>query len=125
MFPGMEDAVIEVCNRKFTPIYFFICINFLTIFSPFQAVLRSNQGAVDATIDQLLAMNTDYENEQLRHELDEADGSSDTPDLIQSVSAASTSAGACGGGSTGAVPDNISRLPRSPVHEYVDIFLMD
>lgn len=80
-------------------------------------MLRSNQGAVDATIDQLLAMNTDYENEQLRHQLDEQEGPSDTPDLIQSVSAASfcagagassaASAGACGG----ALPDNISRLP--------------
>lgn len=86
MFPGMEDAVIE-------------------------AVLRSNQGGVDATIDQLLAMNTDYENEQLRHQLDEADGPSDTPDLIQSVAAASSSAGASAGACGGAVPDNISRLP--------------
>ncbi|XP_026285003.1 CUE domain-containing protein 1 isoform X1 [Frankliniella occidentalis] len=86
MFPGMEDAVIE-------------------------AVLRSNQGAVDATIDQLLAMNTDYENEQLRHQLDEADGPSKTPDLIQSVAAASSLAGASGGACGGVVPDNISRLP--------------
>ncbi|KAK3908899.1 CUE domain-containing protein 1 [Frankliniella fusca] len=86
MFPGMEDAVIE-------------------------AVLRSNQGAVDATIDQLLAMNTDYENEQLRHQLDEADGPSKTPDLIQSVAAASSLAGPSGGACGGAVPDNISRLP--------------
>ncbi|RZF36550.1 hypothetical protein LSTR_LSTR010661 [Laodelphax striatellus] len=50
MFPAMDDDVIE-------------------------AVLRSNQGAVDATIDQLLAMTTDNENEKIRHELDEVDGS--------------------------------------------------
>lgn len=86
MFPGMEDTVIE-------------------------AVLRSNQGAVDATIDQLLAMNTDYENEQLRHQLDEQDGPSETPDLIQSVASASSSAGASGGACGGVVPDNIARLP--------------
>uniref|UniRef100_A0A182P0Y1 CUE domain-containing protein n=1 Tax=Anopheles epiroticus TaxID=199890 RepID=A0A182P0Y1_9DIPT len=50
MFPDMDRDVIE-------------------------AVLRANQGAVDATIDQLLAMSTDNQNEKLRHEL-ETDGSS-------------------------------------------------
>lgn len=35
-----------------------------------EAVLRANQGAVDATIDQLLAMSTDNQNEKLRQELD-------------------------------------------------------
>lgn len=45
MFPDMDRDVIE-------------------------AVLRANQGAVDATIDQLLAMSTDNQNEKLRNELD-------------------------------------------------------
>lgn len=45
MFPDMDDDVIE-------------------------AVLRSNQGAVDATIDQLLAMSTDNQNERLRLEME-------------------------------------------------------
>ncbi|XP_037938733.1 CUE domain-containing protein 1 isoform X2 [Teleopsis dalmanni] len=45
MFPDMDHEVIE-------------------------AVLRANQGAVDATIDQLLAMSTDTQNEKLRNELD-------------------------------------------------------
>lgn len=45
MFPDMEKEVIE-------------------------AVLRANQGAVDATIDQLLAMSVDNQNEKLRNELD-------------------------------------------------------
>ncbi|XP_058465433.1 CUE domain-containing protein 1 [Malaya genurostris] len=45
MFPDMDRDVIE-------------------------AVLRANQGAVDATIDQLLAMSTDNQNEKLRQELD-------------------------------------------------------
>lgn len=43
MFPSMEPAVIET-------------------------VLRANHGAVDATIDQLLSMNTDYEVEKSRLE---------------------------------------------------------
>ncbi|XP_066998296.1 CUE domain-containing protein 1 [Anabrus simplex] len=46
MFPDMDDEVIE-------------------------AVLRANQGAVDATIDQLLAMSTDNENEKLRNEMEQ------------------------------------------------------
>uniref|UniRef100_T1HUE5 CUE domain-containing protein n=3 Tax=Rhodnius prolixus TaxID=13249 RepID=T1HUE5_RHOPR len=45
MFPAMDDDVIE-------------------------AVLRSNQGAVDATIDQLLSMSSDNENEKIRNELE-------------------------------------------------------
>lgn len=45
MFPDMDDDVIE-------------------------AVLRANQGAVDATIDQLLAMSTDNQNERLRLEME-------------------------------------------------------
>lgn len=48
MFPAMDDDVIE-------------------------AVLRSNQGAVDATIDQLLSMTTDNENDKIRHQLDVID----------------------------------------------------
>ncbi|XP_012251477.1 CUE domain-containing protein 1 [Athalia rosae] len=46
MFPQMDDDVIE-------------------------AVLRSNQGAVDTTIDQLLAMSTDNENEKIRSEIEQ------------------------------------------------------
>lgn len=45
MFPLMDDDVIE-------------------------EVLRANRGAVDATIDQLLAMSTDNLNERLRHNLE-------------------------------------------------------
>ncbi|CAG5045994.1 unnamed protein product [Parnassius apollo] len=51
MFPDMDDDVIE-------------------------AVLRSNQGAVDATIDQLLAMSTDNQNERLRLEMERVECSS-------------------------------------------------
>lgn len=50
MFPDMDDDVIE-------------------------AVLRANQGAVDATIDQLLAMSTDNQNERLRLEIERVEGS--------------------------------------------------
>lgn len=45
MFPEMDDEVIE-------------------------AVLRANQGGVDATIDQLLAMTTDNLNENLRNQIE-------------------------------------------------------
>ncbi|XP_041979468.1 uncharacterized protein LOC121733317 [Aricia agestis] len=51
MFPDMDDDVIE-------------------------AVLRANQGAVDATIDQLLAMSTDNQNERLRLEMERVEASS-------------------------------------------------
>lgn len=88
MFPDMERDVIE-------------------------AVLRANQGAVDATIDQLLAMSVDnqasirehiethrqcwrfflliFQNEKLRNELDDSGHSLiphvsvDTPDLIEPI----------------------------------------
>lgn len=46
MFPDMDNDVIE-------------------------AVLRANQGSVDATIDQLLAMSTDNLNEKLRQEIEQ------------------------------------------------------
>lgn len=58
MFPDMDRDVIE-------------------------AVLRANQGAVDATIDQLLAMSTDNQNELLRNELED-------PDAVPSVTNGST-----------------------------------
>lgn len=51
MFPDMDDDVIE-------------------------AVLRANQGAVDATIDQLLAMSTDNQNERLRLEMERVESGS-------------------------------------------------
>ncbi|CAG2164463.1 unnamed protein product [Oppiella nova] len=54
MFPDMDEDVIE-------------------------AVLRANNGAVDATIDQLLAMNLDSENERLRQELDSSDNNEVPP----------------------------------------------
>ncbi|XP_001663565.2 CUE domain-containing protein 1 isoform X1 [Aedes aegypti] len=54
MFPDMDRDVIE-------------------------AVLRANQGAVDATIDQLLAMSTDNQNEKLRQELDDDTGRTPAP----------------------------------------------
>ncbi|XP_059052198.1 CUE domain-containing protein 1 [Achroia grisella] len=53
MFPDMDDDVIE-------------------------AVLRANQGAVDATIDQLLAMSTDNQNERLRLEMEKIESCTPT-----------------------------------------------
>ncbi|XP_040152299.1 CUE domain-containing protein 1 [Anopheles arabiensis] len=66
MFPDMDRDVIE-------------------------AVLRANQGAVDATIDQLLAMSTDNQNEKLRHEL-ETDGSVGPRAAINQATAAAAAA---------------------------------
>lgn len=68
MFPDMEDEVIE-------------------------AVLRVNQGAVDATIDQLLAMSTDNQNERLRQEMEQVESTTPrrrTPSRVASRSADST-----------------------------------
>lgn len=45
-----------------------------------EEVLRANQGAVDATIDQLLAMTTDNLNEALRLDLEKTDN---TPDVTK------------------------------------------
>lgn len=42
-------------------------------------MLRSNQGGVDATIDQLLAMTTDNENEKIRHEIEKTEIPSSNP----------------------------------------------
>lgn len=64
MFPQMDDDVIE-------------------------AVLRSNQGAVDTTIDQLLSMSTDNENEKIRSELEQSEEQPDaatTPPKSESSS---------------------------------------
>ncbi|KAL5293092.1 CUEDC1 family protein [Megaselia abdita] len=58
MFPDMDSDVIE-------------------------AILRANQGAVDATIDQLLQMSTDNQNEKLRNELDKStENASGTEELL-------------------------------------------
>lgn len=72
MFPDMEGDVIEVIFR---PIHGHMYLIFFKILHD-QAVLRANSGAVDATIDQLLSMSTDNQNEKLRNELD----SSGTPE---------------------------------------------
>lgn len=64
MFPDMDRDVIE-------------------------AVLRANQGAVDATIDQLLAMSTDNQNEKLRNELDSPTTEKDAPNLLKPINAGS------------------------------------
>ncbi|XP_017888894.1 CUE domain-containing protein 1 [Ceratina calcarata] len=58
MFPQMDDDVIE-------------------------AVLRSNQGAVDTTIDQLLTMSTDNENEKIRSEIEQNEKSPGTSKTSQ------------------------------------------
>ncbi|KAL1419402.1 hypothetical protein MTO96_005137 [Rhipicephalus appendiculatus] len=66
MFPEMEAVVIE-------------------------AVLRANGGAVDASIDQLLAMATDNDNERLRTELEATENAEAPPALLASSGCAHTS----------------------------------
>ncbi|XP_059614211.1 CUE domain-containing protein 1 [Phlebotomus argentipes] len=71
-----------------------------------EAVLRVNKGAVDATIDQLLAMSTDNQNEKLRNELEKS--GSDSPQQKASREASPV------GGTT---PEkHISLLSTSPVN---------
>ncbi|XP_071443742.1 CUE domain-containing protein 1 isoform X2 [Hetaerina americana] len=81
MFPEMDHDVIE-------------------------AVLRANQGAVDATIDQLLAMSTDNENERLRNEMEKKEKQQWTSQA--SSTAVPTSA-------TSAMP-SIKATPSQPLH---------
>ncbi|CAB0019249.1 unnamed protein product [Nesidiocoris tenuis] len=68
MFPTMDDDVIE-------------------------AVLRSNQGAVDTTIDQLLSMSSDNENEKIRKEFDDFD-EVDIPVRLPTLVSGATAIGA-------------------------------
>jgi len=80
MFPEMDEDVIE-------------------------AVLRANQGAVDATIDQLLTMSTDNENERLRTEMDAADNAESPPSYSPTTPPPSYQQ---------AVPGNLTSPPPSP-----------
>ncbi|OAD55586.1 CUE domain-containing protein 1 [Eufriesea mexicana] len=88
MFPQMDDDVIE-------------------------AVLRSNQGAVDTTIDQLLTMSTDNENEKIRSELEQSEKS---PSTSKSQKADSTmftkSTRKWQPALLGPLPDTFLRLPQ-------------
>ncbi|XP_034939160.1 CUE domain-containing protein 1 [Chelonus insularis] len=87
MFPQMDDDVIE-------------------------AVLRSNQGAVDTTIDQLLAMSTDNENEKIRSELEQSDASPDSPQITSSSNKSSKSIQKWKPPLLGPLPDNFLRIPQ-------------
>ncbi|XP_012275063.1 CUE domain-containing protein 1 [Orussus abietinus] len=94
MFPQMDDDVIE-------------------------AVLRSNQGAVDTTIDQLLTMSTDNENEKIRGELEQNEeppkvisrpGKEDNSDSLKSIHKWQPPL-------LGPLPDNFLRLPQQLTEE--------
>lgn len=88
MFPQMDDDVIE-------------------------AVLRSNQGAVDTTIDQLLTMSTDNENEKIRSELEQNEKSPSTSKSYKIDSTISSkSIRKWQPALLGPLPDTFLRLPQ-------------
>ncbi|XP_043282678.1 CUE domain-containing protein 1 [Venturia canescens] len=89
MFPQMDDDVIE-------------------------AVLRSNQGAVNTTIDQLLAMSTDNENEKIRSELEENEEPGKSPKTAKQEEAAKSlrSAQKWQPPLLGPLPDSFLRIPQ-------------
>lgn len=94
MFPDMECGVIE-------------------------AVLRANQGAVDATIDQLLAMSTDNQNEKLRNELEQNASNPSPP--IDSILDSILPVNSAAGRSTGASPKvKIASPAHSSTHKKWD-----
>ncbi|KAK0160880.1 hypothetical protein PV328_008244 [Microctonus aethiopoides] len=88
MFPQMDDDVIE-------------------------AVLRSNQGAVDTTIDQLLAMSTDNENEKIRSELEQNDDTTELPKPIEAeINKSDRSISKWKPPLLGPLPDSFLRIPQ-------------
>lgn len=98
MFPEMDEDVIEV-------------------------VLRSNNGAVDSTIDQLLTMSTDNENERLRTELDATENdelppcyspSTPPPSYNQAVPYAQSPAHASTAAATESQPDDQASSSLQP-----------
>ena len=96
MFPQMDDDVIE-------------------------AVLRSNQGAVDTTIDQLLTMSTDNENEKIRSELEQNEkspGISKSPKIDANKSLRSIYKWQPA--LLGPLPDTFLRLPQQVTEENLD-----
>ncbi|XP_020298521.1 CUE domain-containing protein 1 isoform X2 [Pseudomyrmex gracilis] len=98
MFPQMDDDVIE-------------------------AVLRSNQGAVDTTIDQLLTMSTDNENEKIRSELEQKE---EPPNAIKSpkkdISKSLKSIQKWQPPLLGPLPDTFLRLPQQTLDDSIDSF---
>ncbi|XP_063983695.1 CUE domain-containing protein 1 isoform X2 [Diachasmimorpha longicaudata] len=86
MFPQMDDDVIE-------------------------AVLRSNQGAVDTTIDQLLAMSTDNENEKIRSELEQSEDPN-SPKISKTEARVQKSISKWQPPLLGPLPDTFLRIPQ-------------
>ncbi|EGI65650.1 CUE domain-containing protein 1 [Acromyrmex echinatior] len=89
------------------------------------AVLRSNQGAVDTTIDQLLTMSTDNENEKIRSELEQKE---ELPNQVIAKSPRKDSSKAALRNSVqkwqppllGPLPDTFLRLPQQISDDGID-----
>lgn len=115
MFPQMDDDVIEArklskCRQRLlSKISSLVNKN-----SFFQAVLRSNQGAVNTTIDQLLAMSTDNENEKIRSELEENEEPGKGPKAVKQTEAAKSlrSVQKWQPPLLGPLPDSFLRIPQ-------------
>jgi len=84
-------------------------------------VLRSNQGAVDTTIDQLLTMSTDNENEKIRSELEQKE---EVPNVAKSPKRDSSkllkSNQKWQPPLLGPLPDTFLRLPQQTSDDGVD-----
>lgn len=84
-------------------------------------MLRSNQGAVDTTIDQLLTMSTDNENEKIRSELEQKEelpNSSKSPKKDSSKSLKNIHKWQPP--LLGPLPDNFLRLPQQTSDDSLD-----
>ncbi|KAH0952131.1 hypothetical protein HN011_010905 [Eciton burchellii] len=99
MFPQMDDDVIE-------------------------AVLRSNQGAVNTTIDQLLTMSTDNENEKIRSELEQKEEVTKLGDVAKSprkdLSKSLKTVNKWQPPLLGPLPDTFLRLPQQTSDDNID-----
>lgn len=96
--------------------HFIICL--------LQAVLRSNQGAVDTTIDQLLTMSTDNENEKIRSELEQKEelpSTAKSPKKDSSKAALRSSVQKWQPPLLGPLPDTFLRLPQQISDDGIDL----
>jgi len=91
----------------------------------YQAVLRSNQGAVNTTIDQLLTMSTDNENEKIRSELEQKEEVTKLSDTAKSprkdLSKSLKTVNKWQPPLLGPLPDTFLRLPQQTSDDNIDL----
>jgi len=90
----------------------------------YQAVLRSNQGAVNTTIDQLLTMSTDNENEKIRSELEQKEEVTKLSDTAKSprkdLNKSLKTVNKWQPPLLGPLPDTFLRLPQQTSDDNID-----